>query len=104
MEFQVLNICEFNSTRKRMSAIVRGPDGKIKLYCKGADTVILERLAENNPFIEPTLIHLEVNPTPHPTRKKKESTPHLLKLAIFFLFFKTKKLIIIFFLLLGIRI
>ncbi|KAI7850667.1 hypothetical protein BDC45DRAFT_546515 [Circinella umbellata] len=59
MEFQVLNICEFNSTRKRMSAIVRGPDGKIKLYCKGADTVILERLAENNPFIEPTLIHLE---------------------------------------------
>lgn len=60
MEFQVLNICEFNSTRKRMSAIVRGPDGKIKLYCKGADTVILERLAENNPFVEPTLIHLEV--------------------------------------------
>lgn len=59
MEFQVLNICEFNSTRKRMSAIVRGPDGKIKLYCKGADTVILERLAENNPFVEPTLIHLE---------------------------------------------
>ncbi|KAL1926205.1 hypothetical protein VTP01DRAFT_6070 [Rhizomucor pusillus] len=59
MEFQVLNICEFNSSRKRMSAVVRGPDGKIKLYCKGADTVILERLAENNPFVEPTLIHLE---------------------------------------------
>lgn len=60
MEFQVLNVCEFNSTRKRMSAVIRGPDGKIKLYCKGADTVILERLAENNPFVEPTLIHLEV--------------------------------------------
>ncbi|KAG0761751.1 hypothetical protein G6F16_010246 [Rhizopus arrhizus] len=58
-EYQVLNICEFNSTRKRMSAIIRGPDGKIKLYCKGADTVILERLAENNPFVENTLIHLE---------------------------------------------
>ncbi|ORX52482.1 phospholipid-translocating P-type ATPase [Hesseltinella vesiculosa] len=58
-EFQVLNICEFNSTRKRMSAVVRGPDGKIKLYCKGADTVILERLAENNPYVERTLIHLE---------------------------------------------
>ncbi len=42
-----------------MSAIIRGPDGKIKLYCKGADTVILERLAENNPFVENTLIHLE---------------------------------------------
>jgi phospholipid-transporting ATPase len=42
-----------------MSAIIRGPDGKIKLYCKGADTVILERLAENNPYVESTLIHLE---------------------------------------------
>ncbi|KAG2230112.1 hypothetical protein INT48_002466, partial [Thamnidium elegans] len=58
-EYQVLNVCEFNSTRKRMSAIVRGPDGTIKLYCKGADNVILERLAENNPFVENTLIHLE---------------------------------------------
>ncbi|KAI9469032.1 MAG: hypothetical protein EXX96DRAFT_590210 [Benjaminiella poitrasii] len=59
LEYQVLNVCEFNSTRKRMSAIIRGPDGKIKLYCKGADTVILERLAENNPFVENTLLHLE---------------------------------------------
>ncbi|KAI9470675.1 MAG: hypothetical protein EXX96DRAFT_597510 [Benjaminiella poitrasii] len=58
-EFQVLNICEFNSSRKRMSAIVRGPDNRIKLYCKGADTVILERLASENPFVEPTLIQLE---------------------------------------------
>ncbi|KAI8879959.1 phospholipid-translocating P-type ATPase [Backusella circina FSU 941] len=58
-EYQVLNVCEFNSTRKRMSAIIRGPDGNVKLYCKGADTVILERLAENNPFVENTLIHLE---------------------------------------------
>ena len=42
-----------------MSAIVRGPDGKIKIYCKGADTVILERLGENNPYIDVTLAHLE---------------------------------------------
>ncbi|KAK9685503.1 aminophospholipid translocase [Basidiobolus ranarum] len=42
-----------------MSAIVRGPDGKIKLYCKGADTVILERLAPQNPFVDTTLAHLE---------------------------------------------
>ncbi|CAO3648890.1 unnamed protein product [Cunninghamella echinulata] len=59
LEYQVLNVCEFNSTRKRMSAIIRGPDGRIKLYCKGADTVILERLAENNPYVDATLIHLE---------------------------------------------
>ncbi|OMJ21447.1 putative phospholipid-transporting ATPase DRS2 [Smittium culicis] len=30
-----------------MSAILRCPDGKIRLYCKGADTVILERLQDN---------------------------------------------------------
>lgn len=35
------------------------PDGKIKLFCKGADTVILERLSENQPFTEKTLLHLE---------------------------------------------
>lgn len=59
-EYQILNVCEFNSTRKRMSVVVRCPDGKIKLYCKGADTVILERLSDNNPFTEETLVHLEV--------------------------------------------
>jgi phospholipid-transporting ATPase len=59
-EFEILNICEFNSTRKRMSTIVRGSDGKIKLYTKGADTVILERLSKNQPYTEATLAHLEV--------------------------------------------
>ncbi|KAN0062782.1 aminophospholipid translocase [Thecaphora frezii] len=58
-EFEILNVCEFNSTRKRMSALVRGPDGKIKLYCKGADTVIMARLSENQPFVEQTNVHLE---------------------------------------------
>lgn len=58
-EYEILNVCEFNSTRKRMSVVLRDPEGKVKLYCKGADTVILERLAKNNPFVEPTLHHLE---------------------------------------------
>jgi phospholipid-transporting ATPase len=58
-EWEVLNICEFNSTRKRMSAVVRGPDGKIKLYIKGADTVILERLRKDNPYVDSTCAHLE---------------------------------------------
>ncbi|GAA5974373.1 hypothetical protein JCM11641_005241 [Rhodosporidiobolus odoratus] len=59
-EYQVLNILEFNSTRKRMSAIVRTPEGHIKLYCKGADTVIFERLAsEGQRFTETTSNHLE---------------------------------------------
>jgi phospholipid-transporting ATPase len=60
-EWEVLNINEFNSTRKRMSALVRSPNGKIKLYIKGADTVILERLAkENNPYVDATCALLEV--------------------------------------------
>ncbi|KNC74005.1 hypothetical protein SARC_13437, partial [Sphaeroforma arctica JP610] len=39
--YEVLNILEFNSDRKRMSVIVKGPDGRIKLLCKGADNVML---------------------------------------------------------------
>jgi phospholipid-transporting ATPase len=59
-EFQILNVCEFNSTRKRMSTVIRTPEGKIKLYCKGADTVILERLAKSQLYTEKTMLHLEV--------------------------------------------
>lgn len=58
-EYEILNVLEFNSTRKRMSTLVRGPDGKIKIYCKGADTVILERLSPNQPYTDRTLAHLE---------------------------------------------
>ena len=42
--YRVLNTLEFNSTRKRMSAIIRMPDGQIKLFCKGADSMIYSRL------------------------------------------------------------
>lgn len=60
LEYELLAVCEFNSTRKRMSTIFRCPDGKIRLYCKGADTVILERLHPSNAQIaEATLRHLE---------------------------------------------
>jgi phospholipid-transporting ATPase len=58
-EYELLAVCEFNSTRKRMSTIFRCPDGKIRIYCKGADTVILERLAHDNPVVDVTLQHLE---------------------------------------------
>ncbi|KAG6003669.1 aminophospholipid translocase [Claviceps maximensis] len=59
LEYELLAVCEFNSTRKRMSAIYRCPDGKLRIYCKGADTVILERLNDQNPHVEATLRHLE---------------------------------------------
>ncbi|KAJ8667378.1 hypothetical protein QAD02_009040, partial [Eretmocerus hayati] len=42
--YEILNVIEFTSTRKRMSVIVRTPDGRIKIFCKGADSVIYERL------------------------------------------------------------
>lgn len=58
-EYELLAVCEFNSTRKRMSTIFRCPDGKIRIYTKGADTVILERLHPDNPMVEATLQHLE---------------------------------------------
>ncbi|XP_060272460.1 phospholipid-transporting ATPase IK isoform X14 [Ovis aries] len=42
--YQVLAMMDFNSVRKRMSVLVRKPEGSIYLYTKGADTVIYERL------------------------------------------------------------
>ncbi|XP_054105325.2 phospholipid-transporting ATPase IK isoform X3 [Callithrix jacchus] len=42
--YRVLAMMDFNSTRKRMSVLVRKPEGTICLYTKGADTVIFERL------------------------------------------------------------
>ncbi|TIB13429.1 hypothetical protein E3P92_02275 [Wallemia ichthyophaga] len=39
-----LKILEFNSSRKRMSVVVRTTDGRNLLLCKGADSVISERL------------------------------------------------------------
>jgi len=57
--YEVLNVLEFNSSRKRMSVIVRAPSGQIKLYCKGADNVIYERLGEDQVCDKITLEHLE---------------------------------------------
>ena len=59
LEYELLAVLEFNSTRKRMSTIFRCPDGKVRIYCKGADTVILERLGKDNHIVEATLQHLE---------------------------------------------
>ncbi|KAL0736950.1 hypothetical protein Bca4012_013160 [Brassica carinata] len=44
--YEILNVLEFNSTRKRQSVVCRYPDGRLVLYCKGADNVIFERLAD----------------------------------------------------------
>lgn len=47
-KYKLLNVCEFTSTRKRMSVIMRDPNGKVLLMCKGADSVILERLSNES--------------------------------------------------------
>ena len=59
--YRILNTLEFNSTRKRMSAIVRMPDGRIKLFCKGADSMIYSRLQsrQQQALRKTTAEHLE---------------------------------------------
>ena len=43
---EILNIIEFTSSRKRMSVIIREPDGRIKVLTKGADSVLSELLSQ----------------------------------------------------------
>lgn len=67
-EYQVLNTLEFNSTRKRMSAIIKLPsdnasaEPRVVLYCKGADSIIYSRLLttqNNEAMLNETSQHLE---------------------------------------------
>uniref|UniRef100_A0A8C1SYX0 Phospholipid-transporting ATPase n=1 Tax=Cyprinus carpio TaxID=7962 RepID=A0A8C1SYX0_CYPCA len=57
--YELLNVLEFSSNRKRMSVIVRTPTGKLRLYCKGADNMIFERLNETSQYKDLTVAHLE---------------------------------------------
>ena len=43
--YDLLAVIAFSSERQRMSVIVRRPDGRIMLFCKGADTMLLPLLA-----------------------------------------------------------
>eukprot|EP00102_Acyrthosiphon_pisum_P016390 XP_008187336.2 PREDICTED: probable phospholipid-transporting ATPase IA isoform X2 [Acyrthosiphon pisum] len=57
--YEILNIIEFTNSRKRMSVIVRAPDGQIKLFCKGADTGIIKRLSKSGEkYKHQSLMHL----------------------------------------------
>ena len=48
-DYEVIRRMDFNSDRKRMSILVRDPnDKKLKLYIKGADSIIIERLKDKN--------------------------------------------------------
>ncbi|XP_027008475.2 phospholipid-transporting ATPase IC isoform X1 [Tachysurus fulvidraco] len=54
--YKMLALLDFNSDRKRMSVVLRLPDGRIRLYCKGADTVIYQRLS-------PSTLHRDTTET-----------------------------------------
>ncbi|MBA0805744.1 hypothetical protein Gohar_005235 [Gossypium harknessii] len=57
--YKLLNVLEFDSTRKRMSVIVRDEEGKLLLLCKGADSVMFDRLAKGGrDFEEDTREHM----------------------------------------------
>jgi len=42
--YEILDVIEFSSKRKRMSIVVRFPDGRRCIFCKGADTILMKRL------------------------------------------------------------
>nr|XP_045587863.1 phospholipid-transporting ATPase ID-like [Procambarus clarkii] len=59
--YELLCILDFNNVRKRMSVILK-KDGKIRLYCKGADSIIYERLKDGqDSFKRLTQEHLDVS-------------------------------------------
>ncbi|XP_062869479.1 phospholipid-transporting ATPase IC [Trichomycterus rosablanca] len=59
-QYHLLALLDFTSMRRRMSVLVRTTEGELKLYCKGADAVILQRLAKNSQHQESTERALEV--------------------------------------------
>ena len=55
LKFKMIKKIPFTSDRKRMSILVEDSDGNYKLYIKGADNVILERISRKKnkePYIE----------------------------------------------------
>ncbi|KZV18641.1 phospholipid-transporting ATPase 9-like [Dorcoceras hygrometricum] len=57
--YKLLNVLEFNSSRRRMSVIARDEEGKILLLSKGSDSVMFERLGDNGrEYEEETRAHV----------------------------------------------
>lgn len=44
--YEVMDVIEFSSARKRMTVVVRMPDQRICLFCKGADTTLMRLLKQ----------------------------------------------------------
>ncbi|KAI1978267.1 drs2 neo1 protein [Ophidiomyces ophidiicola] len=50
--YEILDIIDFSSSRKRMSIVVRLPDQRICVFCKGADSILMKRLKHSGLAIE----------------------------------------------------
>ncbi|KAI8544626.1 hypothetical protein RHMOL_Rhmol08G0311300 [Rhododendron molle] len=58
--YKILNLLDFTSKRKRMSVIAQDEDGQLLLFCKGADSIIFDRLSKNGRmYEEATTKHLK---------------------------------------------
>lgn len=49
--YEILDVIEFSSARKRMSVVIRMPDQRICVFCKGADTILM-RLLKRKPLAQ----------------------------------------------------
>jgi magnesium-transporting ATPase (P-type) len=58
IEYELLNMIEYSSERKKMSVIVKCPDGKIRLFAKGADSAIRPLISINKNLLNTTDEHL----------------------------------------------
>ncbi|CAA3016564.1 probable phospholipid-transporting ATPase 8 [Olea europaea subsp. europaea] len=50
--YKLLHVLEFSSARKRMSVIIKNVENQLLLLCKGADSVMFERLANDGRVFE----------------------------------------------------
>jgi phospholipid-transporting ATPase len=46
VEYELLATVPFDSTRKRMSTVVRTPTGDVVVYSKGADNIMFDRCTQ----------------------------------------------------------
>jgi magnesium-transporting ATPase (P-type) len=54
LTYKVTHILEYSSERKRMSVIVKTPEGKIYLLCKGADSIVKQIISQNPSMVSTT--------------------------------------------------
>ncbi|KAJ1746842.1 hypothetical protein LPJ79_005650 [Coemansia sp. RSA 1821] len=77
--YEVLDVLEFSSARKRMSVILRCPDGRIIMMSKGADSAIWPRLCSISQLqSDPSDVSFMPRPTP-PADKFAAPQPLLLR-------------------------